>query len=122
LYCGFHHDTNVNGQSIKYAFIGNPTNCMAGCSPCNPRVSPNGDAGVDAMASIFLHELVEAISDPYGTAWFDDQGYENADKCAYTYGTTKTTATGAYYNMQIGSMNYLIQQNWKANGGGCYKS
>jgi len=123
-YCGFHTNAKISGKTIKYAFIGNPSqssDCLAGCTPCNTGASPNGDAGVDAMASVFSHELVEAASDPLGTTWYDANGYENADKCAYTYGATSRLSSGAYYNMNIGGLNYLIQQNWKATGG-CYKS
>jgi len=115
-YCGFHTNAKISGKTLKYAFIGNPKSCLAGCAPCNLKASPNGDLGVDAMASVFSHELVEAMSDPLGSAWYDGQGYENADKCAYTYGSTSLTSKGAYYNMNIGGLNYLIQQNWKATG------
>jgi hypothetical protein len=120
-YCGFHTHAKIAGKMLKYAFIGNPLSCLAGCAPCNINVSPNGDLGVDAMCSVFAHELMETASDPLGTTWFDGQGFENADKCAYTYGSTSLTTKGAYFNMKIGTLNYLIQQNWKATGG-CAKS
>jgi hypothetical protein len=75
------------------------------------------------MASIIAHELTEAASDPDLNAWYDRRGYENADKCAWTFGTTTALASGAKYNMTLGSRNYLIQQNWvNAAGGYCAKS
>ena len=40
------------------------------------------------MASVIAHELVEAVSDPQLNAWYDRRGYENADKCAWTFGST----------------------------------
>ena len=40
------------------------------------------------MASIIAHELEEAVTDPDLNAWYDTRGYENADKCAWTFGTT----------------------------------
>ena len=72
------------------------------------------------MASIIAHELEEATSDPDLNAWYDKRGSENADKCAWTFGTEYTTANGASANMNLGGMDYLIQQNWvNAAGGYC---
>ena len=72
------------------------------------------------MASIIAHELEEAVTDPDLNAWYDTRGYENADKCAWTFGATQTAANGAKYNMTLGGTNYLIQRNWvNASGGYC---
>ena len=74
----------------------------------------------DAMASIVAHELEEATTDPDLNAWYDTQGYENADKCAWTFGTQQTAANGSKYNMIINGMEYLVQRNWvNASGGFC---
>jgi hypothetical protein len=71
------------------------------------------------MASIIAHELEEAVTDPDLNAWYDRQGQENADKCAWTFGTTYTK-NGALANMQLGSRDFLIQRNWvNASGGYC---
>jgi hypothetical protein len=69
------------------------------------------------MASVMAHELEEAVSDPHLNAWYDSSGNENADKCAWTFGTTYISGNGVA-NMTLGSMNYLIQQNWVNAGGG----
>jgi len=121
-YCGWHTNGAVNGQDIKYSFIGNPSSCLAGCSPNNQNVSPNGNPGVDAMVSVTAHELMEAISDPDLNAWYDATGQENADKCAYKYGTTSTLSSGAIYNVAFGGHQYLIQQNWDATSQSCLTS
>jgi hypothetical protein len=72
------------------------------------------------MASIIAHELEEAVTDPDLNAWFDRRGYENADKCAWTFGNTYTTSNGAQANMNLGGSDYLIQRNWvNASGGMC---
>jgi hypothetical protein len=74
------------------------------------------------MASIISHELEEAVSDPDLNAWYDRRGAENADKCAWTFGTTYTVG-GAKANMRLGQRDFLIQQNWvNAAGGYCAKS
>jgi hypothetical protein len=120
-YCGWHTHAALNGADIKYAFIGNPDRCPSACAA--QTVGPNGNAGADGMASIISHELEESVTDPDLNAWYDRRGEENADKCAWTFGVTTTDASGANYNMTLGSRNFLIQQNWvNASGGYCAKS
>ena len=79
---------------------------------------PNGNAGADGMASIIAHELEESVTDPDLNAWYDRRGYENADKCAWTFGTTYTASNGVQANMKLGARDYLIQRNWVNAGGG----
>jgi hypothetical protein len=71
------------------------------------------------MASIIAHELEEAVTDPNLNAWFDRRGQENADKCAWTFGTTYTTSNGGVANVQLGTRDYLIQRNWRADTQNC---
>jgi hypothetical protein len=120
-YCGWHTNGTVGGQDIKYAFIGDPARCPSACAA--QTTSPNGDAGADGAASILTHELEEATSDPDINAWYDSRGEENADKCAWTFGTESTASNGSQYNVVLGGKQYLIQQNWvNANGGYCAMS
>jgi hypothetical protein len=120
-YCGWHTHGTISGSDIKYAFIGNPDRCPSSCSV--QTTSPNGNAGADGMASIISHELEEAVTDPDLNAWYDTRGAENADKCAWTFGTEYTVANGSKANMQLGGRDFLIQQNWvNASGGFCAKS
>ena len=115
-YCGWHRNTSVGGKTIKYAFIGNPDRCPSSCAA--QTTGPNGNAGADGMASIISHELEEAVTDSLGTAWYDTRGYENADKCAWTFGTEYTTSNGAKANMRLGSRDYLIQRDLQQNVSG----
>lgn len=129
-YCGWHTRATINNVDIKYSFVGDAgSQCPSACT-ANPTVSPNGDVGGDGMVNVIAHELEEAASDEDLNAWYDSRGYENADKCAWTFGTTSTLSNGAKYNMtlptsaQIGSgnstrlRNYLIQRNWVNAGSG----
>ena len=117
-YCGWHTHGTLGGSDIKFAFVGNPDRCPSACAAQTK--SPNGNAGADAMASIIGHELEESVTDPDLNAWYDRRGYENADKCAWTFGTLHTAANGSKYNMTLGGSQYLIQQNWvNASGGYC---
>ena len=120
-YCGWHTRGTIGGRDIKYSFVGNPDRCPSACEA--QTTGPNGNAGADGMASIIAHELEEATSDPDLNAWYDRRGYENADKCAWTFGTTYTTSNGSLANMKLGARDYLIQRNWvNASGGFCAKS
>jgi len=125
-YCGWHTHGTLSGSDIKYAFVGNPDRCPTACEA--QTTGPNGNAGADGMASIIAHELEEATTDPDLNAWYDTRGYENADKCAWTFGTQSTASNGAKYNITLGDStmgfrNYLIQRNWvNANGGLCAMS
>jgi len=121
-YCGWHTHGTIAGSNIKYSFVGNPDRCPASCA-AQTNVSPNGNVGADGMASIIAHELEEAATDPDLNAWYDNRGYENADKCAWTFGTTYTTSNGAAANVRLGTRDYLIQRNWvNASGGYCATS
>jgi len=120
-YCGWHNHATLSGSDIKYAFVGNPDRCPTACAA--QTVGPNGNAGADGMTSIIAHESEEAISDPDLNAWYDRRGNENADKCAWTFGTESTASNGAKYNVKLGGAPYLIQQNWvNASGGYCAMS
>jgi hypothetical protein len=114
-YCGWHTYGSVSGTKIRYSFVGNAARCLNGCAA--QTVSPNGNAGVDGMLSVIAHELEEATTDPDLNGWYDSAGAENGDKCAWTFGATQVLPNGAYYNMTLGSRNYLIQRNLKIVSG-----
>ncbi|MDB6163894.1 MAG: hypothetical protein JWL98_1326 [Xanthomonadaceae bacterium] len=117
-YCGWHTHGLIGGSDIKYAFVGNPDRCPSSCAA--QTTSPNGNAGADGMASIISHELEEAVTDPQLNAWYDRRGQENADKCAWTFGTEYNAAGGGKANVKLGGLDFLIQRNWvNAAGGYC---
>jgi hypothetical protein len=117
-YCAWHTHGTINGQDIKYGFVGNPARCPSACAA--QTTTPNGDLAADSMANLIAHELEESVTDPDLNAWFDRRGQENGDKCAWTFGTTQTASNGSQYNMTLGSKNWLVQRNWvNASGGYC---
>jgi hypothetical protein len=118
-YCGWHTHASMSGQDVKYSFVGNANRCLSSCAAQS--ISPNGNAGVDGMASVVTHELEETLSDPDTNAWYDASGAENGDKCAWTFGSNQTLlASGAYYNLTLGARHYLIQRNLWAGDNKCY--
>jgi hypothetical protein len=119
VYCGWHTYGTISSAKIKYAFVGNHDRCPSSCMEF-PNNDPNGNVGADGMISTMTHELEEAASDPLLNAWYDNSGNENADLCAYDYGTTYNTANSSVANVHLGTRDYLIQRDWiNANGGGC---
>lgn len=117
-YCGWHTRASIGGVDVKYSFVGDPSTQYPG-SCGDQAVGPNGSSGGDAMASVLSHELEEATTDPDLNAWYDRSGAENADKCAWTFGTTSTASNGALYNVTLGGTKYLIQRNWSASTQAC---
>ena len=123
-YCAYHtHGTVTFGgasHTVLYAAMpydqAYPGVCTEGTA------APNGDAGADSEVNTLAHEIEETTTDELANAWWDRQGYENADKCAWTWGTTYNNGTGVA-NIQIGTKDFLVQQNWiNAGSGGCRKS
>jgi hypothetical protein len=124
-YCAYHtHGTVTIGgvaKTVLYAAMpynnAYPSACTSGLKPANGSVDPGADYEVNTL----VHEVEETTTDMMGNAWFDRRGYENADKCAWTWGTTHVDAvTGGTYNVTVGGLHFLVQQNWKNTGsGGC---
>ncbi|MGZ3457757.1 MAG: hypothetical protein ACXU86_04545, partial [Archangium sp.] len=100
-----------------YSFVGNAARCITSCAAQS--TGPNGNAGADGMVSIVAHELEEAATDPLGNAWYDLSGYENGAKCAWNFGTESTAANGSKYNITLGGLQMLIQQNWEKSSKTC---
>jgi len=85
------------------------------------------------MASIIVHEITEAATDPGLSAWFDSSGKENADKCAWQYGKTwkagqsnstlvkPIAGAGGNANSIVGNREFMLQLNWanRATRGYC---
>ena len=87
-------------------------------SGCGRRQPARTAIGADAEVNTLVHEIEEANTDPDLNAWYDRRGYENADKCAWTFGTTSTASNGSKYNVTLNGTHYLIQRNWKNSGTG----
>jgi hypothetical protein len=119
-YCAYHtHGTvTINGVSKTVLYAAMPDD-YAHASACSSGLkSPNNDPHADAEVSTLIHEIEETTTDEMGNAWYDSSGYENADKCAWTWGTTYTTSNGGVANVNLGGKDFLIQRNWLNVGSG----
>ncbi len=126
-YCAYHtHGTvTINGVSQTVLYAAMPYNatyksgCTSGFAPANGSLDPGADYEVNTL----VHETEETTTDMLGTAWYDRRGQENADKCAWTWGTTYTTSSGGTANINVGGKDFLVQRNWvNAGSGGCVLS
>jgi hypothetical protein len=104
-FCGYH---SYSGN-IAYGFVGD----SSVTTWCQGQPTASNNLGADSMGSVLIHEIEEATSDPILNAWASTNGYENADKCAWNFGTFSTNAP--YYNYSWLSTNYLIQQEFALN-------
>ena len=107
-YCAWHsYGTCSNGITIKVAYVPN----TAGVSGCNVNWSSGitYSAGTNSIANVLSHEFSEAITDPNLNAWYDRRGSEIGDKCAWTFNG----------NVNIGGINWQLQQEWSNAAGGC---
>ena len=126
-YCGYHtHGTvTVSGVSRTALYSAMPYDYAYPGVCTNGTAAANGtlDPGADGEVSVLAHEIEETTTDMMGNAWYDSRGYENADKCAWNFGTTYTTANRGTANVNLGGKDFLVQQNWKNSGlGGCFMS
>lgn len=110
----YHGQGIVNGNFLRYIFLGNPVRCPSVAGPQFSRTgpTPNGSYTADVLASNLAQGFDTSLTNPAGNGWFDRYGFENAEKCQNTFGQTYLTANGARANIRLGSRDFLIQQNW----------
>ena len=118
-FCAYHADAaqlvsgQISGQISGLIYAAMPYSVWDSRTglDCNGSDTfPQGDPPVDVIASSYVHEVAEAITDPVGEGWIDRRGNEIGDLCAYTYGPTSSTSTGARYSQVLGGQDFEIQQ------------
>lgn len=115
VFCGYHSAFNSGlGFSATYAAIPYAAsfNCDIGS------LSFPNDRPADLTINIASHEQMEAATDPMLDAWYDSNGNEIGDKCAWFFGPRNSAGANVTWN----GHSYLVQQEWDNNGGGCVLS
>ena len=141
-YCSYHSAGMCYGHPGQFCVFFNIDD-DPGCDPQSPYAPPAGrynsqqpgtifgintayqqSQGLAALANVTAHELAEVITDPatispdgnytYWGGWYDANGAEIADKCAWTFGPSLinsapngTVSVGGYY--------WKIQGEWSNN-------
>ena len=92
-YCAYHSsgDGSHLPTNVKYSIEPYPS-----CSGC----AASGFSTVQNAEHFMIHETREAVTDPYGSSWYDAAGYEADDKCAWTGLFLQTAADGHTYGYQ----------------------
>ena len=101
-YCAWHSYGSCGGVPVQFAFFFN----LDGDPGCDPQDTQTGHSqGLSALANVTAHEISEARTDPASPgAWYDAQGAENGDKCAWTF--------GAPYVMFTDGSKWKLQGEW----------
>jgi hypothetical protein len=113
-YCAYHSWIGSGGPgTILYANMPYAATVPAACDSGQ---HPNGDEA-DATINLVSHEHNETITDPLGNAWYDRNGNENGDKCAWNFGAILggSTSAGTAFNQSIDNLtphSYYLQQEW----------
>jgi hypothetical protein len=103
-YCAWHSAGTAHGVTVQFAFFFN-LNGDPGCDPGSPVSSES--QGLAALGNVSGHELSETLTDQHLDAWYDRQGNENSDKCAWTFGSRVLTFSNG--------SQWKIQGNWSNN-------
>ena len=115
-YCAYHSSIGTSSSALIYA--NQPY--VEGVSGCDANHHPNSLPG-DAALNVVSHEHNEAITDEFGNAWYDVLGYENGDKCAWSWGSPTGSGTSAY-NQTINGHHYMLQLEYSNADRGCVMS
>lgn len=101
-YCAWHSSGTVNGQRVQFAFFFK----LDGDPGCDVSDTLTGHSqGLAALGNVSAHELAEAMTDPTSPgAWYDSSGYENGDKCAWTFNVPYVTFAN--------KTNWMVQGEW----------
>jgi hypothetical protein len=104
--CAWHSWGSCGGTVIRVALVPNPADTAC---ELEPRLRCGAlSAAAMSLASYTSHEVLEMITNPLGTAWFDAQGEEIGDKCASERGCT-----------MLGGAPWELQQEWSNAAHGC---
>ena len=120
-YCAYHDYIELAKGLIVYA--NDPF--VPGLSCGDEENKPNGDVSDEEIAGGLAHEHSEGVTDPELNAWYDEHGYEVADKCRkftpeVEYGTPLGKAPdGSSFNQVLNGHEYWYQQEWSNETGGC---
>jgi hypothetical protein len=119
-YCAWHSAGSCGGTTVQFAFFFD----LDGDSGCDPQSAVSGHSqGLAALANVSGHEISEAITDPHLDAWYDRQGAENSDKCAWTFGSSSVTlANGSKWKIQGNWSNAAYNARSGYDGGGCIQT
>ncbi len=102
-WCAYHGAVSSN-PNITYTDLPYMTDAGSSCGA--GMVTGNA---LDGVSIVEGHELAETITDPLLNAWYDANGEENGDLCAWSGLHTINTSAGTF----------AVQPLWSNSAGGC---
>jgi hypothetical protein len=123
-FCAYHSGfVDSNNEPVIYGnepFNATITGCHGISSVNGTQGSPNSP-DIDPSLNTISHEHNEAITDPWGDAWYSAAGLsdETGDLCDFDFGTAAGTVGGQPYNQTINGHHYSLQQEYSNDGLGC---
>jgi len=107
-YCAWHSAGTINGIAVQFGFFFSLVN-DSGCDAGDTQTGHTQQTA--ALGNVSGHELSEMLTDPRLNAWYDQQGNENADKCAWTFSGTVTFSNGTEWKVQGNWSNAAANSN-----------
>jgi PKD repeat protein len=110
-YCGYHSNNGSTIYSVMpFPIYSSQTQKTCGSST-NPANTPNNELDADVEVSTLSGQMMGAITDPEGTAWYDRKGHEIDYDCAFRYGSDfNGVSPDGLYNQKINGADYFIQE------------
>ena len=123
VFCAYHnYFVDTSNKDVIYA--NEPyEGPSGGCFDPFDQGAPN-DLNADTTINTISHEHNEAITDPFGNAWWANDGAEDeiGDLCAWTFGTALGGSGTTTYNQVINGHHYWLQQEYSNAGDGCVQN
>lgn len=105
-FCAYHGDISAD-PDVTYTYLPYMTDAGAACG----ENAVNGGSGglLDGVSIVEGHELAEVITDPLFNAWYDVNGMEISDTCAWT----------DLGDVILSGKSFAMQPLWSNSAGGC---
>ncbi|HLH63420.1 MAG TPA: PQQ-binding-like beta-propeller repeat protein [Ktedonobacteraceae bacterium] len=113
-YCAYHSTFSIDGQTVIYANIPYAGTDLAACGV---PYAPNGSLDSDSAINITSHEQMEAVTDPQLNAWYNAEGEEIGDICAWNFNDLRLNHNTANVDWQ--NHFYIVQREWSNVFGQC---
>jgi serine protease len=116
VFCAW-HSTEYDGVGRHIAYTNMPyvTDAETGLTSCGANfVNPGARGRLDGASIVAGHEYDEAVEDPQLNAWYDANGAEGADKCAWV-----RTGPGRLQNIVLPTGTFAVQGDWSNAASGC---
>jgi hypothetical protein len=108
-YCAYHGNFSSGGNDVRYGSMPYPS-----CGGCQS----TGFSDTQNIEHFISHETREAVTDPDGTAWWDRQGNEADDKCAWSPAPFTDSSVGTNQD----GTPFAYQYEWSNANTACEKT